>query len=395
MRLKKIGIIFTFAVALLAILIVFRSGLHQSIFKKLQSAVSIYGKNNTIQQQSPRKTELRIESNIIERFKKLETSREQLTIIHSLEDSTIRIEAAIPRGKPLEWVIWYLCTSVDQTGYHIDDCICEEKPTRCTIRFKESKSGNPVVKVVLTQANRFFSDAAKLAIVVADFGFTANATTVDFLSFPEPLTVSMVSSKKMSTWTAQIANEYHKEIVILLPMEPLAAPFRQYSRETMLIHYPAEKIRSMLRDAAEAIPYHAGFSNLCGSRVLDDSQVMGTILTEIGRGKGYFLIDPVSQNATAAAVARSLDIPYGVVDVSLDSSASSSDNLPDTLRHAAMIALKTGTAILQTRATPQFIATLRSQLPYLQHNGIRLVYLSEILLRRVDDKKDKDMKSGR
>ena len=379
MRLKPIGIVFTITVAILAIMLGIKSGLQYPILKKLQALATPSLKNNSNHQRPPRTTELKIETTLIERFKSLETSRQQLSIIHSLEDSTIRFEAAIPRGKPLECIIRYLSGSMDQTGYRVTDCICEETPARCTIRFEGIKPGNPVVKVVLTQANRFFSDAAKMAIVVSDFGFTANTTTVDFLSFPEPLTVSLVSSKKMSTWTAQIANEYHKELIILLPMEPLDSPFRHYSAEALLIHYPAEKIHSMLRTATTAIPHYAGFANLCGSRVLDDSQMMGIILTEIKKGTGYFLIDPVSRKSTAVAVARALDVPYRIVDMSLDSAGSSGATLPDTLRHAAMIALKTGSVVVQARPTPQFIATLREQLPYLQHNGIRLVYLSEIV----------------
>jgi polysaccharide deacetylase 2 family uncharacterized protein YibQ len=381
MRIKIFGVIFTLAVLFLTVLLGLKNGISIPLFEKIRSTIHFPSKNNTTHSAAPRANSLKIETMLIERFEKLETPRKELSIIHSLEDSTILIEAPIPRGKPVEWVIWYLTNAVGQTGYRVADCLCNDNPVGCTIRLRSNRPGNPGVRIVLTQANRYFSDAAKMAIVIADFGFSATATTVDFLSFPEPLTVSLVSSKKMSTWTAQIANEYHKEIVILLPMEPLARTYRHYAENTLMIHYPAEKLRSMLRSAAAAVPSHAGFSNLCGSRVLDDSQVMGTLMAELKKENSYFLIDPVARKTTAIAAARSQGVPFAVVDLSLDSAGSSGEFLPDTLRHAAMIAQKTGTVIVQARATAAFIATLRSQLPYLQHNGIRLVYLSEIVKR--------------
>ena len=143
----------------------------------------------------------------------------------------------------------------------------------------------------------------------------------------------MVSTKKMSTWTAQIANEYRKEIVILLPMEPLSSKYRQYSSEALLIHYPSEKIRTILKNATESIPYFAGFSNLCGTMVLDDSQVMKIILSELKKKHGYFLIDPVSRKSVAASMARKLNIPFRTIEISLDSAASCDSSVSDTLHH--------------------------------------------------------------
>ena len=379
MRLKTIGTVFITALVLLAILIGFRAGYHKKAFSRIRPLLTSRLQNNSKQDTVTPKTHLKIENVLLDRLEQLETPHKQVSVRHALEDSTIQIEAAVPRGKPMEWIIWFICSAIDATGYHVADCFCREEPMRCSIRLESNRRDRPVVKIVLKRANRFFSTAAKMAIVIADFGFTANATTVDFLSFPEPLTVTMVSTKKMSTWTAQIANEYRKEIVILLPMEPLSSNYRQYSSEALFIHYPPDKIRAILNSAIESIPYFAGFSNLCGTMVLDDSQVMKTVLMELKKKHGYFLIDPVSRKSVAASTARRLNVPFRAIEISLDSAASCDASLSDTLHHAAMIAHKTGSVVVQARATAPFINELRSQLPFLQRNGIRLVYLSEIV----------------
>lgn len=379
MRQKTISIVFIAAVLLLATLTGMRSGHAVKILRYITTRSRSFLQNNTPRNSENRKTAFEIEKVILDRLEELETPRSKVSVHHLLEDSTIEIRGNVPRGKPMEWIIWYLCSPVPSTGYHVADCICRENPSRCTIRLESGKKNLPSLRIFLSQSQRFFSTSAKMAVVIADFGFKANTTSVEFLSFPEPLTVSLVSTKRMSTWTAQIANEYRKEIVILLPMEPLTAGARRYGKEALLIHYPPDKIRELLNSATESIPYFAGFSNLCGARVLNDSRVMTIVLGKLKKDHGYFLIDPVSRKSVASSVARSLGVPYRTIEISLDSTASTLASLADTLRHAAMIAHKTGSVVVQARATGQFLEALTSQRSYLHHNGIRLVYLSEIV----------------
>jgi len=91
---------------------------------------------------------------------------------------------------------------------------------------------------------------ARMAILIRDFGFAADKTTVDYLSFPEPLTVALIPSRKLSSWTAQIANEYKKEIVVLLPMEPVMSRSSLAGAPLLMIHYPDVKVRSIIAGAA-------------------------------------------------------------------------------------------------------------------------------------------------
>ena len=390
MRIPTVAVLFITAVVMLAILIGMRSGYHLKMYDKAAAFVAAKLYRDVPSPLSSTKKSQKIENIIIAQLEKLETPQSQVSIEHLLEDSSVVISAGVPRGKPMEWIVLQLCSPVGHAGYRVADCVYQENPDRCSIMLNSKKPGHPTVKITLTHARRYFSSSAKMAVVIADFGFKATATTVEFLSFPEPLTVSLVSTRKMSTWTAQIANEYRKEIVILIPMEPLTPAYKQYNNRTVMIHFPAEKIKSILHGATESIPSYAGFSNLCGSRVLEDTPVMKTIFTELKKDHGYFLIDPVSRKSVAVGIARDVDVPYRTIDLSLDSTASCSPSLADTLHHAAMIAQKTGSVVVQGRATAELIAVLKKQLPYLQENGIKLVYLSEVV-HHPQDLREKDM----
>ncbi len=378
MRLKQIGIFFSATLTLLIVLLAIRADLPEKALREIKKIHDLRpGEKDTLPVAASAR-ELPIETVLLERLDKLETPRAQVTVHHDLEKSALEINAAVPRGKPMEWIILSLCSRIGDEGYRISDCSCADA-SKCVIELQSARKGRPAVRLTLTRSRRFFSTSAKMAVVIMDFGFKADATSVDFLSFPEPLTLSIVATKKMSSWTAQIANEYRKEIILLIPMEPLFPSYRHYASEAVFVHYPSEKIRSIVRGATESIPYYAGFSNLCGSRVIEDTPVMRTILGELKKGHGYFLINQSSRKSVAASVARSLEVPYRSVEISLDSAASTGGALGDTLRHAAMIAHKTGSVVVQGRATPQLIGTLRAQLPFLQQNGIRLVYLSEVV----------------
>ncbi len=394
MRHKIVAVLFSIAVVLLALMIGVRNGYHEKITDTFITYIASKLQLPLPRQRAVAKSSRKIENIILTRLEKLETPESEVEIDHLLEDSSIVIKARIPRGKPIEWVVLQLCAPVGQAGYRVADCTCSSQSVRCTIVLRSEKKDHPTVKITLSRARRYFSSSAKMAIVVEDFGFKATGTTVDFLSFPEPLTVSLVSTKKMSTWTAQIANEYKKEIVILLPMEPLSRSYRQYSDKAIMIHYPQDKIRSILHSAAESIPNYAGYANLCGTRVIEDTPVMRAILGELKKGHGYFLIDQVSRKSVAAKIARELDVPYRSIDIVLDSTASSGNAVTDTLRHAAMIAQKTGSVVVQGRATAEFVAALTTVLPYLQENGIKLVYLSEVMHhpQENDDKNKVDRK---
>ncbi len=383
MTLKTTAVIFITALVILAALLFFRSGYHKKAYNLIKHRITSPFQNKSKKEEITPKTDLKIEKYLLDRFGQLEIPRSEVSIIHALEDSTIKICTAVPRGKPIEWIIWFICSDIEATGYRVDDCFCKEEPILCTIRMESTRKNYPKIKIEIRQAKHFFSTAAKMAVVISDFGSSANAASADYLSFPEPLTFSILSNTKMSGLTAQIAKEYRKEIVILFPMEPLSPKYRQYSKDALFIHYPAEKIRTILNSAIESIPYFAGFSNLCGNLVVNDSRVMEIILTELKKKEGYFLLNPILHHeSVAASLLREMNVPFRTVEISLDSTASSDSSAVDSLCHAAMIALKTGSVVFQARATPFFLNILKQQLAFLNRNGIRLVYLSEIMPKR-------------
>lgn len=383
MHLKTVRIIFSTTLILLTVLFGVRYAIPAKIITYGKRLLTPLQENNTLPHHAPAKTALKIEGVLINRLKQIEIPEKQIHHHFLLEDSTLEISAAVPNGRPMEWIVWFLSNNIGEAGYHVADCLFDNEKENCTITLGSTRKPLPKVKIRLSRSTSYFASSAKIAIIVSDFGFEANATTVDLLSFSEPLTVSLVSAKHMATWTAQIAKEYHKEIVILLPMEPLLEPAVKYRTSMIMLHYPVEQIHGLMHKATESIPYFAGFSNLGGSRLLKDTRVMTAIFDECKKNSGYFLIDPVTPQSVAASLAQSMQVPYATIDISIRSDVSIG-SLQDTLQHAAAIAQKTGSVILQCRATAEFNSALRAELTHFRHNGIRLVYLSELVTQPPD-----------
>jgi polysaccharide deacetylase 2 family uncharacterized protein YibQ len=322
----------------------------------------------------------------MERLHKLEVTPANIRRQAFKEDSAIEIRASIPRGRPMEWVVWMMTSKLTETGYEIDDCYYESDAKGCRIQFSCKEPGNPILIMILQRSSQYFSHTARMAIFIEDFGFQADQTTIEYLSFSEPLTIGLIPEKKLTTWTAQIANEYHKEIVIMLPMEPVPAKYFKQSGTVLMVHYPQVKIQSIITESMEQIPHFSGLTNYFGSRVVDDSRVMSLLYTEINNKQAYFLYNQLSRSSSAESVAKKSNVPFKSVDIYIHNNSSVSA-LQDTLRRCAMFAQKTGDVIVSSKPTAAFINALKNELPVLKQNGIRLVYVSELMARSDSKKK--------
>jgi polysaccharide deacetylase 2 family uncharacterized protein YibQ len=321
-----------------------------------------------------------LENNILDRLALLETADSAVSFRTLLNENAVDIHAAVPRGKPVEWVLWHLCSASSGTSYKAEDCSCPPDERGCAIRFESTVPDQPVVYLTVSWSSRYFSVTAKMAFLIKDFGFAADRKTMELLSFPEPLTFALLPSRKLSSWTAQISNEYKKEIVILQPMEPCPAPHVPVGRTLpcIMLHYPESRLRSIMSDAAGAVPNFSGFINYGGTRALEDSRVTGIFFSEIKKRHGYFIEDRTTRKSVAAQIAKKISLPFGTIGCSVDSSLET-PRIEDLIRRCAIEAQKRGAMIVCGKATDPFIRALKKQLPLLRQNGVRLCYVSEIV----------------
>jgi polysaccharide deacetylase 2 family uncharacterized protein YibQ len=318
------------------------------------------------------------ESSLYGTLRKLEVAEEDIKLRPVAGDSLRRIRAAIPRGQPWEDILWKLNQCVNGSSYRVEDCVADEAKSIYTLRFTDASRRQPVVVLTLSAGERYFSTTARMAILIDKFNFEADQTTMEILSFPDPLTLSLLPSEKKSAWTSQAAIEYNKEIIIQLPLEPTTRVDSSLASALIMVHYPEEKIRAMVDASMRTIPNFSGFNNLLGSRACEDSRVMAIIMDLIARRNGYFVETPCSRNSTIPALARKAGVPYCEISASIADDASAAA-VEDYLRHYCLLAQKRGKILVRVKARPAFVTALKNVRTYLAQNGVRLAYVSEIV----------------
>ncbi len=318
---------------------------------------------------------VKLQNALAAKFAELELRDADYSIQYIPKDSAIEIKAAVPRGRPMEWVIWNL-SNAPTAPYRVDDCLCASE-TNCAITFRSSNAKHPKAVVKIQQSNRYMSNTAKMAILIENFVYEANTIAIEYLSFPEPLTVAILPAEKFSARTAQIAEEHKKETVLLLPMEPLPQQYDKYKGSMVMIHYGDEQIRNIIAHAAAAVPNFSGVCNFHGAKVMEDSRALGIILSEVSKRKAFFVYTDISKKSVAAQLTKSMKIPNAPIQGSIDATATA-EQAKEKLRRYSVTAEKTGKVLIKAQPSPAFIKALKEEAEAFKKNGIRLVYVSEL-----------------
>ena len=296
-----------------------------------------------------------------------------------VEERCRELHARVPQGLPAEHVVWLLTQAATRTPYHVTDCYMLPSEDAYQIAYASPKKNCERIRLVFRWAERYFSETGRLAFLVEDFGFEANTTTMKFLSFDEPLTVSLRPVAERSLWTAKIADHYRKEIVVLLAMESKFTSTAASPVGPIMVHHSEEQILRTIADASDRIPNYAGFCNLGGSRLLEDTRATRIMLTEIRNRHGYFVDTKAAQAPVVPDIAAAAGVPYRQVDGTIDGTCDR-ERIDQLLRAFVRRAQKTGSALIRAPLNTDFIDALEAGKSYFRHNGIKLVFVSDILV---------------
>jgi polysaccharide deacetylase 2 family uncharacterized protein YibQ len=314
-------------------------------------------------------------SNLVKLFEEFEMGESEYSYLP--KDSLIEITAQVPRGRPMEWVIWKLSEAARGAQYDVEDCFCA-KNTSCEVKFKSAKGGHPKVSLKVALSGRYLSYTAKMAIFIENLGAESDAVIAEYFSFPEPLTVSFAPIHKV-----QAANEHKKEVALLLPMEPLSPlppQFDKYRKSMVIIHHNEAEIRGMISQAAATVPNFSGVCNFYGSRVMADSRVMEIILSEVHKRKGYFIYyytEP-SQKSVVPELAKSMKVPNMQIKGNIDAGHTAEQARDRMARYTAEAQL-TGKILIKAQPSPAFMQALKEGAEARRRNGVKLVYVSELV----------------
>ena len=218
--------------------------------------------------------------------------------------------------------------------------------------------------------------SAQLAIILDDLGYDRAAADALF-ALPFPLTLAVLPNLAHS---ADIAEEAHRrgyQVMLHLPMESSNGEARPESTELRAGMSPAEATRLLAR-MLESVPHAVGVNNHQGSLATTDAQLMTAVMSAL-RERQLFFVDSRTTTATLAydAAVRA-GVPAAARKVFLDDTPTR-EAVRQQLALAARHARRQGSAIAIGHPHAITLQVLGEYLPELEAQGVRLVFVSELV----------------
>ncbi|MGB8542670.1 MAG: divergent polysaccharide deacetylase family protein [Candidatus Acidiferrales bacterium] len=217
---------------------------------------------------------------------------------------------------------------------------------------------------------------ARLAIIIDDLG-NDRAAADALLSLGFPLTVSVLPHLPLSSEVAEEAYRRGDEVMLHLPMQSESSTAKTEEVE-LRVGMNAKQVDMALAGMLETVPHAVGVNNHQGSRATADPALMAALMPELRR-RGLFFVDSRTLASTVAYdTAERFGVRAASRKVFLDDSAKPEAILRQ-LELAARDAERDGSAIAIGHPRPDTIAALAQGLPHVESQGVRLVFVSELV----------------
>jgi len=222
-----------------------------------------------------------------------------------------------------------------------------------------------------------------LAIVINGFGHSGGGTR-ELMYLDIPLTTGVMPGAPYAEDDARRLIANGKEVIIYMPMEARnMRGVRLPEINIMNSHTRAEARAAMLK-SKDQIRGARGFSNHLGSKVMENEELVSTILNTAMESNLYFIDLHSANRSKAPELAEGLGMNIYVPDIALDSS-SDIRRIERSLRRAAREADQNGFAIAIGnigegcgKATAQAIKNMSEELSQM---GVTFVTMSELIAK--------------
>jgi polysaccharide deacetylase 2 family uncharacterized protein YibQ len=215
-----------------------------------------------------------------------------------------------------------------------------------------------------------------LALVMDDFGYSANGTVEAILSLDVPFTISIIPSLPFTARVAAMAGEHKKEVILHLPMEP-EEPLK-YDVPPVTTAMSSEEIRALVTKYLSELPAAVGVNNHMGSKATQDERVMRAVLAPLKERRLYFLDSLTSPRSVAYNEARREGVAAARNDLFLDDDTQDPKLVGERLSKLLELAKTRGRAVGIAHPRRWTLEALRDNEARIKSSGVRMVFLSEL-----------------
>lgn len=220
-------------------------------------------------------------------------------------------------------------------------------------------------------------EKSSIAIVLTELGLMPTLNE-KVLRLPPSVTLAVFPfAPDVQQIIDSFASKRH-EVVVMIPMEPIAYPEQDPGPRTLLSGLPSQENVERLRSHVQSLEGFKGLMNYMGSRFTTSEKDFSPILSEMKSIGGYFLDANSAPRCLTKTLAEKTRVPYALTTLCLDH-VLSPEGIQSALEHLERTALEKGYAIACSKAYPLVIETIAAWLPTLSGKNIQVVPLSELL----------------
>ncbi len=241
-----------------------------------------------------------------------------------------------------------------------------------------------LISLLLLLMGSVQASAAKLAIVIDDFGYRTKEDN-QILALPTPVTIAILPDSPHGQSVANKAHQQGREILIHMPMKPLSK--QPLEKNTLAPSMNADEIDRIIKRAISQVPYAVGMNNHMGSEMTSNLEGMRHVMSSLSHSKFFFLDSVTIGNTQAAKAASEFGVPTVRRHIFLDNHQSEEETR-NQLNKAVAYARKNGYAIAIGHPHPSTVRALQKYLPQLP-SDIELVAVSSLLNNKINIKEEK------
>jgi len=216
----------------------------------------------------------------------------------------------------------------------------------------------------------------RVAIVLDDWGYNKKNVQA-LLEISQPVTVAVLPNLPFSKIVAVNANANNIEVILHLPLEAHDSNKRP-EKGVIKTDMSTKEVLERLQSALDSVPYVKGVSNHMGSKATEDEKLMKLLFVQFKKKNLYFLDSLVTTSSICGKTAAEAGIKFTERSVFLDN-----ENRPEyiaaQLRQAIALAKEKSAVVAIGHDRALTIKTIKNILPEFQREGVKLVYLSEVV----------------
>lgn len=217
--------------------------------------------------------------------------------------------------------------------------------------------------------------APRIAIVIQDIGLSARATDAALEAMPPEVSLAISPYADDPGTTARRARRSGHEVLVMIPMEPVAYPENDPGPHTLLATQPAEERLARLRYVLSRFQGYVGGVNHMGSRLTARAAAIRPVLAEL-EARGLLFLDARTSSSTVAArVAGEIGLPRAISDLYIDADVAA-DAIRRNLQELERAARSGGVAVGIARPYPVSLREIADWAAGLSTKGIKLAPVS-------------------